>query len=273
VPIQPNSDPVAPVVDAVADIAAELVTAERTRMPVPPISERFPDFDVADAYRVQTINLSRRLDGGATRVGHNVGLTNKRMQEQLGVNEPDFGFLLDEMRVPADTDVPLGDFIQARIEPEICFLFERDVAGPGATPDAVMDATSALAPALEIIDSRIADWKINLVDTVADNASSARVIVGPWMPVHGRSFDVIGVEGRIDRDGETIAVGHGADVFDDPAAAIAWLVNKLAEFGGQIRAGEIVIPGAFTASVPLNSGHRFRAIFESLGDVSVGVGR
>jgi 2-keto-4-pentenoate hydratase len=271
VPIEPSFDPVAPVVDAAAEVADELAVAERTRVPIQPISARFAAFDVADAYRVQTINLRRRLDGGANRLGHKVGLTNRKMQEQLGVSEPDFGFLLDDMQVPDGHALALGAFIAPRIEPEICFLMDRDLVGPGITRVDVMDATSALAPALEVIDSRIADWKIKLVDTVADNASSARVVVGPWTEVDGTGFDLISLEGWIERDGTVVATGHGSDVFGDPALAIAWLVNKLAEFGSGIRAGEIVIPGALTASLPLESGSRFTAAIDGLGSVSVGV--
>lgn len=270
-PIEPSFDPVTPVVDATSEVADELAAAERTRVPVEPISTRFPSFDVADAYRVQTINLRRRLDAGAARVGHKVGLTNKRMQEQLGVNEPDFGFLLDDMQVPDGHALAVGAFIQARIEPEICFMLARDLVGPGVTRADVMAATSALAPALEVIDSRIVDWKIKLVDTVADNASSARVVVGPWTNVSGDEFDVVSAEGWIERDGDVVATGHGFDVFGDPAAAVAWLVNKLAEFGGGIRAGEIVIPGALTASLPLESGSLFTAAIDGLGSVSLEV--
>ena len=270
-PIEPKIDPVAPVVDATSEVADELANAERTRLPVQPISERFYAFDVADAYRVQTINLRRRLDAGAARLGHKVGLTNKRMQEQLGVNEPDFGFLLDDMQVPDGHALALGAFIAPRIEPEICFLIDRDLVGPGVTRSDVMAATSALAPALEVIDSRIAEWKIKLVDTVADNASSARVVVGPWTFLDRGHFDLIGAEGWIERDDDVVATGHGSDVFGDPALAVAWLVNKLAEFGVGIRAGEIVIPGALTASLPLGSGSRFTAVIDGLGSVSVGV--
>ncbi len=270
-PIEPRVDPVAPVVDAAREVADELANAERTRVPVQPISSRFAAFDVSDAYRVQTINLRRRLDAGSVRVGHKVGLTNRRMQEQLGVNEPDFGYLLDDMQVQDGHALALGAFIAARIEPEICFLIDRDLVGPGVTRSDVMEATAALAPALEVIDSRIADWQIKLVDTVADNASSARVVVGPWTSLEGGEFDVIGLEGWIERDGDVVATGHGSDVFGDPALAVAWLVNKLAEFGGGIRAGEIVIPGALTASLPLDSGARFTAAIDGLGSVSVGV--
>jgi len=187
------------------------------------------------------------------------------------VNEPDFGFLLDDMQVPDGHALALGAFIAARIEPEICFLIDRDLVGPGVTRSEVMQATSALAPALEVIDSRIADWRIKLVDTVADNASSARVVVGPWTDVANDDFDVVGAEGWIERDGNVVATGHGADVFGDPAAAIAWLVNKLAEYGGGIRSGEIVIPGALTASLPLDSGTRFTSTIDGLGSVSVGI--
>jgi 2-keto-4-pentenoate hydratase len=270
VPTEPSADPAAPTLDLLSAIADELATAERQRVPIAPISDRFPAFTVADAYQVQTANMSRRIDAGAVRLGHKVGLTNKRMQEQLGVNEPDFGFLLDDMQLTDGSDVDLGSFIAPRIEPEICFLFDADLVGP-VTRMQVMEATSALAPALELIDSRITDWRIRLVDTVADNASSARVVVGNWTSARSVDFDLAGVEGRLERDGEVIATGHGSDVFGDPAAAVAWLVNKLAEFDAGIRAGEIVIPGAMTASVPLATGRSFAALIDGLGSVSLGV--
>ncbi|MEX2547959.1 MAG: fumarylacetoacetate hydrolase family protein [Chloroflexota bacterium] len=269
VPIEPIAPPGALPHETLSKIADELAAAERDRMQIQPISSRHPAFDVAAAYIVQTTNIERRIAAGAALVGQKVGLTNRAMQAQLGVNEPDFGRLLDDMQVPAGAEVSLSDFIQPRIEPEIAFILRRDVVGPRAMRADVLSATEAVAPALEIIDSRIADWRITLVDTVADNASSARVVIGA--PRSVRDLELIAMEGRLERDGEVVGAGRGADVLGDPAAAVAWLVNKLAEFGQSLKAGEVVISGALCASVPLGSGAAFKAELDGVGSVTVRV--
>ena len=254
---------------AFEEIADELATAERDRVPVEPLTRRFDGFDVESAYAVQSIVMGRRLAAGARLVGHKVGLTNVAMQHQLGVSEPDFGRFLDDMEIPADGGVALVDLIQPRIEPEIAFVLARDLAGPDVTPGDVLAATDSVAPALEIIDSRIADWQIRLADTVADNASSSRFVVGPRRPVDG--LDLAALEGRLIRDGEVVGSGRGEAVLGDPAAAVAWLVNMLARFGESLRAGEVILPGALCASVPLASGRIFRNEMGDLGAVSVEV--
>jgi 2-keto-4-pentenoate hydratase len=270
VPNEPFAQPDAPPEAKLSAIADELDAAARTRLPIDPISDRYPGFDVAAAYRVQSINIERRIAAGAELIGHKVGLTNAAMQAQLGVDEPDFGRLLADMRVEPDGEVSLGGFIKARIEPEIAFLIGDDLIGPAVSRDDVLSATQAVAPALEIIDSRIADWRIRLVDTVADNASSARVVVGAGQPVD--DLDMVSVEGRIYRDDEAVGLGRGADVLGDPAGAVAWLVNTLAGFGESLKAGQIVIPGALCASVPLVAGATYTSEIDGLGAVSVRVG-
>ena len=254
---------------AFEEIADELATAELERVPVEPLTERFEGFDVESAYAVQSIVMGRRLAAGARLVGHKVGLTNVAMQKQLGVDEPDFGRFLDDMEIPGDGEVRLSGLIQPRIEPEIAFVLSRDLAGPGVTTEDVLAATESVAPALEIIDSRIADWRIKLADTVADNASSARFVVGPRRPVAG--LDLAALEGSLVRDGEVVGAGQGSAVLGDPAAAVAWLVNMLARFGESLSAGEVILPGALCASVPLSSGRVFRTEMGDLGAVTVEV--
>jgi 2-oxopent-4-enoate hydratase len=254
---------------AFEDIADELATAERQRVPVEPLTGRIEGFDLASAYAVQSIVMGRRLSAGARLVGHKVGLTNVAMQQQLGVDEPDFGRFVDDMEVPADGVVALSDLIAPRVEPEIAFVLARDLAGPGVTAGDVLAATDSVAPALEIIDSRIVDWRIKLADTVADNASSSRFVVGPRRPVSG--VDLVALEGVLTRDGEIVGSGRGEAVIGDPAAAVAWLVNTLAAYGESLSAGEVVLPGALCASVPLASGRVFAASMGDLGAVTVEV--
>ena len=170
---------------------------------------------------------------------------------------------------PDEGTLDLDQLIQARIEPEIAFLLGSHLAGPGVTADDVLEATSGIAPALEIIDSRIEDWRITLPDTVADNASSARFAVGPAQALDG--LDLAAITATMEIDGQTAGEGRGDAVLGHPAAAVAWLANKLAEFGERLTAGEIVLPGAMCASVPLRAGSTVVGNFEGLGEVRLNV--
>ena len=248
-------------------IAQSLIDAEDRRQTVQPMTQTEPGFDVAAAYRVQSLVWQHRLADGRRQIGHKVGLTSAAMQLQLGVDEPDYGHLHDGMEVRETID--LGQLIQARIEPEIAFVLGADLVGPGITADDVLGATSAVAPALEIIDSRIESWRITLPDTVADNASSARFALGAHQPLDG--LDLPALEARLLVDGEKVGSGRGEAVLGHPAAAVAWLANTLAVYGEHLAAGEIVLPGAMCASVPLRAGTSVVGHFDGLGDVTVTV--
>jgi 2-oxopent-4-enoate hydratase len=253
-----------------AAIAAVLDAAERDRAAIPPLTETQTGLTVQDAYAIQAAWLRRKLsaDAGLRLVGRKVGLTAKAMQVQLGVSEPDFGFLLNRMLVPDGGTIAREALILPRVEPEIAFYLARELRGPGLSAAQVLAATRAVAPALEIVDSRIADWKIKLADTVADNGSSARAVVGPSVPFDG-SLDLAAVEVTLRRNGEAVGSGAGAAVLGQPAEAVAWLGNALAEYGEALRAGDVVLPGAMCASVFANSGEEFEASYTGLGQVSV----
>ena len=159
------------------DQAADLLYAAQTgRAPIGPLTERFPGLDVTGAYAIQRVNLSRRLRDGRTLVAHKIGLTSKPIQTLLGVDEPDFGYILDDMVLTNGAAVAADRFCAPRVEPEVAFLLHKPLHGPCVTVDDVYAATDAVAPALEIVDSRIADWKLTLPDTVADNASSGGTV-------------------------------------------------------------------------------------------------
>ncbi|MFI0773479.1 2-keto-4-pentenoate hydratase [Streptomyces sp. NPDC021212] len=183
--------------------------AERRVAPIDPLSELMPGLDVADAYAVQRDNIARRLAAGATVVGHKVGLTAAAMRRLLGVDEPDFGHLLDDMVHRDGGSVSAARYCAPRIEPEICFRLAEPLSGPGVTVDDVLAATEAVAPALEIVDSRIRDWKITLADTVADNASSAGLVCGAWTPL-AEAPDLAAVLVDLVVDGERVASGSGS---------------------------------------------------------------
>jgi 2-keto-4-pentenoate hydratase len=252
---------------ALERIAESLIQAEDKRRPMPPLTETDPGFDATAAYQVQSLVWERRLAAGHRPVGHKVGLTNQAMQRQLGVDSPDYGRLHDGMKVHHSLD--LKQLIQARIEPEICFVLGSDLVGPGVTTETALAATSAVAPALEIIDSRIENWRIKLPDTVADNASSARFAIGAAQPVDGR--DLAALEATMLVDGQPVGTGRGDAVLGHPAAAVAWLANTLSRYGQHLAAGDIVLPGAMCASVVLQPGTTVMGVFDGLGEVSVTV--
>ena len=255
-----------PMID-VEQIGLSLIDAEDRRRPVPPLTETERGFDLLAAYQVQGFVWERRLAEGHRPVGHKVGLTSSAMQRQLGVDQPDFGRLHDGMAVYGELN--LEELIQARIEPEIAFVLGSKLQGPGVTVDAVLEVTTAIAPALEIIDSRIENWRIKLPDTVADNASSARFAVGLEQPIGGR--DLAALEATLVVDGQPVGSGRGDAVLGHPAAAVAWLANTLGRYGQHLAAGEIVLPGAMCASVVLQPGTTVVGAFDGLGEVRVSV--
>lgn len=252
----------------VEDLAVELLQAWEMRVPVDPLTERFPGITVAQAYEIQLAMVRRRLAGGRRVVGKKIGLTSKAMQDLLGVHEPDYGHLLDDMVVPNGQAIPVSRLLQPRCEGEIAFLLKRDLVGPGVTVAEVLAATEAVLPALEIVDSRVRDWRIKIQDTVADNASSALLVLGDKLTsVQGLDLRLVGMV--LEKNGQVMSTGAGAAVLGHPAAAVAWLANKLGEFGVALKAGEIVLSGALTAALPIAAGDAFRAEFDRLGSASV----
>jgi 2-keto-4-pentenoate hydratase len=251
-----------------AELADALWQAETTRRPIAPLTEQYDDLGIEDAYAIQGINVQRRIDRGARVIGRKVGLTSKPMQELLGVNEPDYGVLLDEMYVEEGDEVDLDRLLQPRIEAELAFIMDRDLEGPGVTAPGALAAIAGVLPALEIVDSRVADWRIKLIDTVADNASCGLLTVGGRLtPVDRVDLRLIGM--ALSRNGEVIDTGAGAAILGNPARCVAWLANKFATFGASLHAGDIILPGAVHRMVPVQRGDVFRAEFAHLGAVTV----
>lgn len=252
----------------VAAAAALLRQAEQTRQPVSPIRVRYPDTDVSDAYAIQQENLTHRLGAGEALAGHKIGLTSHPMQQLLGVDQPDYGYLLASM-IHADAAVLDRSALCApRVEPEIAFRLHTGLRGPGIGAADVLAATEAVAPALEVVDSRIKDWDITLVDTIADNASSAAVVLGQWVAFSDAPTPVE-VAADLVVNGEVVDSGTGAAVLGDPAVAIAWLANALAPFGVGLEAGQVLMPGSLTSAVFVNAGDMAEGRFAGLGDVTV----
>jgi 2-keto-4-pentenoate hydratase len=252
-------------IDAAAGL---LVTASSTRVPAQPLSLTFPGLSVDDAYVIQLRNNESRRASGAKIVGHKVGLTSLAMQTMLGVDEPDFGAIFDDTVYQSGDVVPVDQWLQPRVEIEIAFRLSAGLTGGSVTRDDVLAATEAVAPSLEIIDSRIADWKITLADTVADNASSAAIVVGDWVPIE-RAGDLAATAAALHLNGKHVASGRGEDVLGHPAEAVAWLANKLYTVGISLEAGHLVMPGACTKAVDVVAGDHVGAVFDGLGTVAV----
>jgi 2-keto-4-pentenoate hydratase len=247
-------------------LAAELAQAERTREPIAPLTATDPDIDVIDAYEIQLINIRRRVAEGARVVGHKVGLSSPAMQQMMGVDEPDYGHLLDDMQVFEDTPVKTSRYVYPRVEVEVGFILAADLPGTGCTEDDVLAATEALVASIELIDTRITDWKIGICDTIADNASSAGFVLGK-SHVSPRDLDVKTIDAVLTRNGEVVAEGRSDAVLGNPVTAVAWLSRKVESFGVRLRKGDIVLPGSWTRAIDARVGDEFVADFTGLGSV------
>ncbi|HNA52203.1 MAG TPA: 2-keto-4-pentenoate hydratase [Mycobacterium sp.] len=250
------------------ELAAELAEAARRRTPLTPLTIVHPDIDVVDAYEIQLINIRQRVAEGARVVGHKVGLSSEAMQKMMGVEEPDYGHLLSEMECFEDQPVAAGRYLFPRLEVEVAFILADDLPGAGCTEDDVLAATAAFAPSIEIIDTRIKDWKISLCDTIADNASSGGFVLGRER-VSPKDIDVNAIEAVLSRDGEVVAEGRSDAVLGSPVTAVAWLARKVDSFGVRLKAGDIILPGSCTRAIDARPGESFVADFTGLGSVRV----
>ena len=250
--------------------ALALLDAEATRRQIGLLSLSHPGMTLDDAYAVQSELVALKRATGRTGIGWKIGLTSRAMQEQLKIDTPDSGVLFDDMLFADGATVPKSRFIQPRVEAEIAFLMARDLSGAHVTREDVLAATAHVAPALEILDTRIrrsdpATGKARIItDTVSDNAANAGIVLGAQRhTVH--SFDLRWVGAVVKRDGVVEETGLAAGVQGHPAIGVAWLANKLAAWGESLSAGEIVLAGSFTRPVPAKEGDMFVADYGKLG--------
>lgn len=249
----------------IAAYAEQLFNAERNRKAISPLTDQDLALTIDDAYQIQLANVQRVLAMGHTISGKKIGLTSEGIQRQLGVNEPDYGHLFAAMDC-TDGCVNTGALLQPKIEGEIVFVLKADLAGGKVSRDDVLAATDYVAGAFEIVDSRVADWKIKLVDTVADNASSGRYILGSKR-LKVSEVDLPAVSMKLYKNGGLAGEGTGAAVLGDPCVSVAWLANRLWAYGVRLKAGELILSGAFSAAPPAKKGDVFRAEFSSFGTV------
>jgi 2-keto-4-pentenoate hydratase len=250
--------------------AEQLYQARRRRVPIPPFTDADPTLGADEGYLVQQELVALLLADGDRIVGHKVGLTSKPMQRMLGMDSPDYGPVLASTVYPDAAAIPVSAFIAPKVEAEIVFVLGERLRGPGVNATDASRAVAGVAAAVEIVDSRIADWRIRLADTIADLASSGAVVTSSRL-VQLSSVDTRLIGMTLTRNGELIDTGAGAAALGDPVGVVAWLANTLGERGVALEPGHLIMTGALHAAVPMAAGDVFRADFDELGPVTVRV--
>ncbi|WP_301172395.1 2-keto-4-pentenoate hydratase [Brevibacillus nitrificans] len=254
--------------EKITRFADHLASASREGVGVAPLTSLDPQISEQEAYHVQLKTIERRVKEGARITGKKIGLTSRAMQTLLGVDQPDYGHLLDSMVVENNGELSFEHVLSPKVEAEIAFLLKRDLEGPHVTAFDVLMATEYVLPALEIVDSRIANWKIKLEDTVADNASSGFYVLGGH-PVKPQDLDLSLAGMAFYKNQELVNTGVGAAALGNPATCVAWLANKLYEFGITLKAGEVILSGALSAAVEAKPGDAFHTRIAGLGSAGV----
>jgi len=263
-----TADPARAVVADARGKAAALYQARRTRRPIPPFTDAEPHLSMADGYAIQRELVPMLLADGDEILGYKVGLTSRPMQRLIGVDSPDFGPVLASTRYRNGDDIPLDRFIAPKLEAEITFVMGERLQGAGITVAQARRAVAGAAASMEIVDSRIEDWRIGLADTVADLASNGAMVMSDHvLPLDGLDPRLVGMV--LTRNGELIDTGAGAAALGDPLEVVAWLAGVLGERGLALEPGHLVMTGALHAAVPLEAGVEFVAEFDRLGSVGV----
>jgi 2-keto-4-pentenoate hydratase len=254
--------------DVVNALATRLLAAEAVCAPIDPIAAELGTKDVASAYAVQAEVTRRGLAKGRRLVGRKIGLTSKAVQQQLGVDQPDYGALFADMEIVTGGEIRTAGLIQPRIEAEIAIVLDRDLPGQDVTMGELMRAVAYVVPALEIVDSRIKDWKITILDTVADNGSSARFVLGA-APKRLTDLDLEACGMAMTRNGAIVSVGSGAACLGHPLKAALWLARAMSAAGHSLRAGDVVLTGALGPVSPVTSGEFYEARISGFAPVNV----
>jgi len=253
------------------EIAECLSEAEKTRTPIEGLKVTYPDLSEDDAYDIQLVNAARAMKEGNRIVGWKVGLTSREAQRQFKVFNPDFGHLFDSMAVLEDEEISMCSLIQPKIEGEIAFVLGKDLKGPGITIVDVLSAVDYALVSMEIVDSRIRDWKITAIDTIADNGSSARFVTSAVKKkIDGLDLSTVGM--ALSRNGEIMVTGAGAAVMGNPLSAVVFLANELGRHDRSLRAGEVILSGALSSMLTVSPGETYACEMLGLGRVSVRFG-
>ncbi|MFP6559035.1 2-keto-4-pentenoate hydratase [Paraburkholderia sp. B3] len=255
-----------PDITVVNALATRLREAEATHTTIAPVRGEIATDDLATAYAVQQANVNWRVANGERVVGRKIGLTSLAVQAQLGVDQPDFGALFASMACGDGEPIPLSQLIQPKVEAEIALVLEHDLTLGKHTFVDILRASAYALAAIEVVDSRVQNWDIRFVDTVADNASSARFVVGS-RPVPLAQLDLAGCAMALSRDGEILSRGNGAACLGNPLNAAVWLADRMAQLGTPLRAGDVVLTGALGPMVAVKEPGTYTAQIEGLGSV------
>ena len=249
-------------------IARQLIQAEETGQPMDPINEKYPDMTYDDAYKIQLKTIQLKEKKGAVVVGRKIGLTSKAMQELIGLDEPDFGIIVDNKVFSEGEVISTKNMIMPRIEAEIGFLLKEDLKGPGITVIDVLAATQGVMPLLEVKDTRIKNLKPTIKDAIADNATSGIVILGGKLTPLTADMDLRLIGMIFEKNGQIVSTAAGAAALGNPAEPVAWLANKLSSYGIVLKKGEFVMSGGLSRAEEVKPGSFFKATFDRLGSVS-----
>lgn len=252
--------------DAVAQVADRIFEAHATGKPIAPVRDSLKAGAIDEAYAAQEINTKRWLAAGRKLVGRKIGLTSLVVQKQLGVDQPDYGMLFDDMAVPDGWEIKRSQLIQPKVEAEVAFVLGRDLDSERITTVDVIRAIEFALPAIEVVDSRIADWKIGILDTIADNASSGLYVLGNTpVPLDRVDLRLCGMV--METNGEPISVGAGAACLGNPISAAYWLAKTMARVGRPLKAGDTIMSGALGPMAPVKWGDVAEARISGLGTV------
>ena len=254
--------------ELITTLGDELYDALKACRVVDPLTNRYADITVDDAYRIQQRMLSRRIGAGERIVGKKIGVTSKAVMDMLGVYQPDFGYLTDAMVYNEGEAIAANTLIQPKAEGEIAFVLKKTLKGPGVSAADVLAATDGVMACFEIVDSRIKDWKIKIQDTVSDNASCGVFVLGDRL-VDPRDVDLSTCGMILEKNGDIVATGAGAAALGAPANAVAWLANTLGRLGIGLEAGEVVLSGSLAIMVPVKAGDSLRVTIGGIGGCSV----
>lgn len=243
-----------------------LYNADKNKKAIAPLTTMDSCLNVDDAYHIQLYNVERVVKEGHIISGKKIGLTSPGIQQQLGVDEPDYGHLFEAMDC-IDGTIKTEQFLQPKIEAEIAFVLKADLTGGKVTEQDVVEAADYVVGAFEIVDSRVADWNIKLVDTISDNASSGCYVLGS-KKMSLEYLDLSKETMKLYKNGELVKTGDGAAVLGNPCRAVAWLANRLYDYGVDLKKGEVILSGAFSAAPEAAMGDLFEVEFSTFGKVS-----
>jgi len=255
--------------DKVQQLAKQLREAISTRTACPPLRDVIGVEDLKTAYAIQELNNNLLIEKGARVVGRKIGLTSKAVQKQLGVDQPDYGALLNTMEILNGDTISVSELMQPKAEAEIAFVLKSDLTEPNLTMAELISAIDYAVASIEIVGSRIENWNIKITDTVADNASASHFVIG-HRPVKLENIDLVNCAMVMTKNGEKVSEGKGAACLGSPLNATLWLAKTMAALGTPLRAGELILSGALGPMAAVAAGDVFVAEFEGLGSVSVG---